>query len=76
MGLKSVAICIVLLCAFVVGLAVELLIAGVNIVYWTFAARGLWLILWTAIAFAALLAANWIASIVSFSTHECGSLLN
>jgi hypothetical protein len=47
-----------LLCALVVGFVVEFIIAGVNIVEWSFAARGAWLLVWTSIAFLVLCVLN------------------
>ena len=51
-ALKGVMAFVTLICSIVVGLVVELAIAGMDIVYWTFADRGLWLVLWTMIAYA------------------------
>jgi hypothetical protein len=51
-ALKYVMAFVLLLCSIAAGLTVELVIAGANIIYWTFAERGLWLLLWTAITYA------------------------
>lgn len=53
-ALKAVMVFALLLCAIVAGFAVELMVVGVNIIYWSFAERGLWLLLWTAIVYAVL----------------------
>ena len=51
-ALKCVMAFAMLICSLVIALAVELAIAGTNITHWTFAERGLWLALWTIIAYA------------------------
>ena len=51
-ALKGVMAFVTLICSIVVGFVIELAIAGMDIVYWTFADRGLWLALWTCIAYA------------------------
>ena len=50
-ALKHVMSFVLLICALIIGFAVELAIAGMDIVYWTFSARGLWLVLWTSITY-------------------------
>ena len=54
-ALKGVMAFVTLICSVVVGFVIELAIAGMDIVYWTFADRGLWLILWAVIAYAVAL---------------------
>ena len=57
-ALRCVMAFVMLICSIVIGFVVELTIAGMDIIYWTFSDRGLWLVLWTIITYAIVIFLN------------------